>query len=612
MADIKSLSRIVTIVYVSIQVVVALFVSVIGAIHVRQSMQSKTSNTTEQKAQNDAEKTTADDAGIEITTDDHDTEHKASKGFWKLWARTVWKMRSVYSSLAVHSFDVLTDVLVILQWINAENIPDDNVDPQAMAYSGIAVIVFSRVISAIAIFIKDRDFVRSVLQLFDLLIFQEIYESHHKIVSQFKNKQIRNKRQAVDSTLSFKYVRNMEAVFESIPESVLQLVYVMRIGFHNFGTESTDQPIGIFVVSIIQSVISMTNSILNNDNTLMKEDKWAKYKQRFPPTFEFCKHALCRISEIIYRIGLFALFWTVCEGLAFSILIGIELLFIVMRVTFFIYVEESVFDADTILLAINTLIVVSSEEMYGIAVFPWHFMFGCLLCADDNDDSVSLRIVYVCFLLIVNIFCCMGPAVFLASIWSLCDADEDVAFPPIVRIGTSLNEIIFIIIWALVYEEDDELTRQTFLMDPEHGLVIFIVTCICLVVYTQYRVLFPDFSLPMNVNVRSKWGYAYSNELNELQKMKVPLKRMPYEIERKSRQKNESQRKTVKFKIASEGDFWDEPYTLYGNDQHITAAMFAWAKGNYSIVEWLESRGADKHKHVDLEKVSDLIHPSED
>eukprot|EP01083_Nonionella_stella_P086204 239321_1 len=604
MANIKWITRIVAIVYISIQVVVALFVSVFGAIHVRRSMH-------ETSAKEESSKSIQPSLSIEVEQKDTDNTPPApkQKGFWSLWAKTVWKMRSVYSSLAVHSFDVLTDVLVILQWLNAENKPD-NINPQVMAYSGIAVIVFSRVTSAVAIFIKDHDFMRSVLQLLDLLIFQEIYESHHKIVSQFKNKQIRNKRQAVDSTLSFKYVRNMEAVFESIPESVLQLVYVMRVGFNNFGTDQ-DQPIGIFVVSIIQSVISMTNSILNNDNTLMKEDKWAKYKQRFPPTFEFCKHALCRISEIIYRIGLFALFWTVCEGLAFSILIGIELLFIVMRVTFFIYVEESVFDADTILLAINTLIVVSSEEMYGVAVTPWHFMFGSECCDDDNDINATGVVMYVCFLLIVNVCCCMGPAVFLASIWSLCDGEE-VAFPPIVRIGTSLNEIIFIIIWALVYEEDDELTRQTFLMDPEHGLVIFIVTCICLVVYTQYRVLFPDFSLPMNVNVRSKWGYAYSNELNELQKMKVPLKRMPYEIERKSRQKNESQRKTVKFKIASEGDFWDEPYTLYGNDQHITAAMFAWAKGNYSIVEWLESRGADKHKHVDLEKVSDLIHPSED
>eukprot|EP01083_Nonionella_stella_P290743 989284_1 len=600
MADIKSLSRIVTIVYVSIQVVVALFVSVIGAVHVRQSMrmQSKTSNTTEQKAQNDAEKTTADDAGIEITTDDHDTEHKASKGFWKLWARTVWKMRSVYSSLAVHSFDVLTDVLVILQWINAENIPDDNVDPQAMAYSGIAVIVFSRVISAIAIFIKDRDFVRSVLQLFDLLIFQEIYESHHKIVSQFKNKQIRNKRQAVDSTLSFKYVRNMEAVFESIPESVLQLVYVMRIGFHNFGTESTDQPIGIFVVSIIQSVISMTNSILNNDNTLMKEDKWAKYKQRFPPTFEFCKHALCRISEIIYRIGLFALFWTVCEGLAFSILIGIELLFIASRVAFFVKAEMLLFDADTILLAINALIVVSSEEMYGIGDVEWGWMFG---------TGASVCSYYV-FLIVINIFCCMGISSFVASLSNLCSDDFKISFPPIIRIGTSLNEIIFIIIWAFVYEEEDGSTRTRFLTDPDHGFVIFVVTCVCLIIFSQYRVLFPNFSLPMNVNVRSKWGYAYSGELNELQKVKVPLKKMPYSIKRKSRQKDENERKTVNFKISNEGDFWDEPYTVYGGAaKPITAAMFALVKGNDDIVQWLESRGSVAHKDLDLNEVVALI-----
>ncbi len=88
-------------------------------------------------------------------------------------------------------------------------------------------------------------------------------------------------------------------------------VFVMRTG-----------EIGlIFIISIIQSIISMTNSVLNNDSTQMQDDKWKKYKQRLPPTFGFIKHAISLLSEVVYRIGLLALFWTVCGGWPFGIML---------------------------------------------------------------------------------------------------------------------------------------------------------------------------------------------------------------------------------------------------------------------------------------------------
>eukprot|EP01083_Nonionella_stella_P185927 679426_1 len=473
-----------------------------------------------------------------------------------------------------------------------------------MAYSAIAVIVFSRVLSAIAIYIKERAFVRSLLQLFDLLIFEEIYESHHKIVSQFKNKHLRDKEHPIESTLSFKYVRNMEAVFESIPEAVLQLVYVMRVGMSKI-----DENQIIFIISIVQSIVSMTNSILNNDYTMMKEEKWDKYKKRFPPSVEFLKHALCRISEIIYRIGLLALFWTVCEGEAFSIMLGFELLVIGLKTFSLISDSEIIFDADTILLAISSVIVIPSEEVYGIVTLEWQFLWGAEVKDEFDNRNLSSCLTGCFFVSLINCLCCMGPAGCLASLSRMCEGEDEgaeISVPPIIRIGTSLYEIIFLVIWAFV---GDNESRKEFLVEPEHGLVIFIVTCVCFVIFSQYRILFPDFALPLNVNVRSKWGYAYSNELSELQKINVPLKRMPYQIKRKSREESKVE---VKFPIKNESDFWDEPYTLYNTDKPITAAMFALAKGNHEIVQWLEERGAIAHKDVDANRIVELISATAD
>ena len=122
----------------------------------------------------------------------------------------------------------------------------------------------------------------------------------------------------IDSSITFKYLRSLEALFEATPQAVLQLVHVMR-------TESFE---AIFIISIIQSIISMSNSMLNEDNAYMTHPQWKSYKKRFPiPHFNFLKHWLFRALEITSRIFIFALFWTVVGGLSFSILLGFEVLF---------------------------------------------------------------------------------------------------------------------------------------------------------------------------------------------------------------------------------------------------------------------------------------------
>lgn len=93
--------------------------------------------------------------------------------FTKRWAQTAWKMKSVYFSFAVHVFDWMTDVLVILQWLREEEVEDvDHIDTQIMAFCAIGVMAFSRLFSTFAIIISERNIRRSVFQFFDLLILE--------------------------------------------------------------------------------------------------------------------------------------------------------------------------------------------------------------------------------------------------------------------------------------------------------------------------------------------------------------------------------------------------------------------------------------------------------
>eukprot|EP01084_Bolivina_argentea_P007118 13401_1 len=123
----KNISTIITVLYIIIQTSIAIFVSVVGAIHVKRCINKSKLNSQIPKG-NVVQ-------SIQIHThrvNNAGTQNNKDKGFGELWIKTVWKMRAVYAGLCVHSFDVLTDVLIILEWFKQENIQGDHIDPQLM------------------------------------------------------------------------------------------------------------------------------------------------------------------------------------------------------------------------------------------------------------------------------------------------------------------------------------------------------------------------------------------------------------------------------------------------------------------------------------------------
>eukprot|EP01084_Bolivina_argentea_P009760 18214_1 len=331
----------------------------------------------------------------------------------------------------------------------------------------------------------------------------------------------------------------------------------------------------------------MTNSVLNNDSTQMQDDKWKKYKQRLPPTFGFIKHAISRLSEVVYRIGLLALFWTVCGGWSFGIMLAIDLVFIFVSVRFR---DDFEFNADSVLLVVNSLIVIPSEEFYASGK-EWAWFLGNFGRGADCN-------FIVCFL---NGCCCLGAAVCCAlcsvALKERCIIRDDIEVytVPTFRIGVSITEFIVLIIWAF-YGENGE--RTDFVFSWDYGLSIFIATCACFVIHSQYLILFPNFSLPCGVSARSKWGYAYSNEFSELVKVKVPTKKMPYKINKTSK---------VPYTVHDETSFWDEPYQ-YRNWIPLTACVLAWSNGQQGSVNFLEERGAVAHKDISQSIINSFQH----
>eukprot|EP01084_Bolivina_argentea_P246938 413177_1 len=330
----------------------------------------------------------------------------------------------------------------------------------------------------------------------------------------------------------------------------------------------------------------MTNSILKNDNTFMNIPKFKKHKQRLPPTIPFLKHLLGRLSDVISRIGFFALFWTVCGGLAFGILLGIELFIILALVIYGEVIDQNSgyedLNAEGIFLRIQGLIVLPSELIYAVDAT----MHRTLKCAMDGLREMLISSCLTCCL-------CYWPSVLLST-WCRCRVGVYYAHPGL-RIGASMVEWIILILWALIIDN----TRFQYLFSAQHGLYVFVISIICFFIYTQYLSLFPHFALPRGISVRSRFGYAFNGELEELQRIKPSL---PMTVKHKTYTVNQESYDgvdidTQEVNITTEGQFWDLDYANIGGHIELnTPAVFAMANNHQHVVKWLEQKEAVQHK----------------
>ena len=145
------------------------------------------------------------------------------------------------------------------------------------------------------------------------------------------------------------------------------------------------------------------------------------------------------------------------------------------------------------------------------------------------------------------------------------------------RIGATLIELIIICLVGISnskheYFEIDFIDNLSIINDDDllfhfdGCLIIYCFTIICFGIYTQFPHFMPDFLLPDNIPVYSKWGYSYLGKITELKRIKQP------DVDQ-NRQ-----------------DFWNE---FYGNTQQ-TCLRLAKQSGHLDTTAWLEAQGATR------------------
>ena len=181
-------------------------------------------------------------------------------------------------------------------------------------------------------------------------------------------------------------------------------------------------------------------------------------------------------------------------------MVGIEVLFLLILIALYDVMEKKrSLNIDDICLRVQAIVIIPSEFVYAenLNGSPVFLGLGCLPC-----------------------FCCFTPAAALSAIPTrFCRVQTSPRAHPSMRIGVSMVEWIFLIIWAISIPE-----RSKFLVSPSYGLAVFIVSGICYFIHTQYLYFFPDFSLPKEVSIRSIHGYAFNGELEEIQRLKESTK----------------------------------------------------------------------------------------
>ena len=201
-------------------------------------------------------------------------------------------------------------------------------------------------------------------------------------------------------------------------------------------------------------------------------------------------------------------------------MLGIEVLMLsILIIGFDVLSSNQSLNIDDICLRVQAIVIVPSEFVYAEeadSVFRGKFNANEFKKRDERCIGFFLGCLPCC--------CCNTFAILLSS---LCY--QRVQHPyghPSVRIGLSMVEWIFVIIWGLSIPE-----RGKFLFLFDYGLAVFIVSGICYFIHTQYIYFFPDFSLPGKVSIRSIYGYAFNGELEELQRVKTPKKFEVLDIE---------------------------------------------------------------------------------
>eukprot|EP01083_Nonionella_stella_P008508 24563_1 len=241
-------------------------------------------------------------------------EHESKKSFMK----SIWNRRGIYGQILVHLYDTATDIGVLIQWgilAQQEKSGDetDNIislDMNGLFWTSIAFLILYRVISIIIACISgvSSGYVSCCFDVFLALIDMYVIKAVYQAI----------KGNAEEPTKRQKMIQLTEAIFESLPQVVLQSVFIIR--WYNHDKDGDQYTMYLVGMSLFASLFSISNKFSWVDKDACDEDdyKFAGCSKSCPIVNPYyVLRIIWRYSYITTRFAMISLLWSVLGG-AFS------------------------------------------------------------------------------------------------------------------------------------------------------------------------------------------------------------------------------------------------------------------------------------------------------
>eukprot|EP01083_Nonionella_stella_P140577 431309_1 len=300
-----------------------------------------------------------------------------TKSDGKSYFKDIWNQRKIFWPLIIHFYDTATDIGVIYNWgelMADEKAPDFNyesVDMESFFWCGVTFLIVFRVgmlmYSVFEWCRSDGEWWHILLVLVDLYIFVVVYESFqaaNDVITDNAAKRKRNaekrkqKRQeeidkklelAVDagdiSTAQATEIKAemekevepgeaqmilqlCEAVTESMPQIVLQSVFIIRSANDTKLSADGGSNLPLLLFSVLASLFSISNKFVWFDKEVKAIAKGAIYLKPSPKCphciqYWYVIRAVWRLCHVFSKFAAFTLIWTVLGGAWLPIWTGI-------------------------------------------------------------------------------------------------------------------------------------------------------------------------------------------------------------------------------------------------------------------------------------------------
>eukprot|EP01083_Nonionella_stella_P015754 44065_1 len=282
----------------------------------------------------------------------HITEKSPNK---KTFFKYMWNKRGIYGQILVHLYDTATDIGVLVQWYilaqQEKSGPEGNIeslDMNGLFWISVSFLILYRVISVITATCsaygagsKCSHFVVDVsLAVIDMYIIKAVYQAI--------------KGDAKEPTLRQKMIQLSEAIFESLPQVVLQSVFIIR--WHNNAHSDIDTAtMSLVGMSLLASLFSIANKYSWIDKESCAEDEYkdAEWSKKSPIVNKYyVLRIVWRYAYIITRFAMISLVWSVVGGAFLAIFLPSSWFLWYFVLNLLICLEDADVDWQTVLVFI--------------------------------------------------------------------------------------------------------------------------------------------------------------------------------------------------------------------------------------------------------------------